>query len=144
MTIINGDIAHLERQIESLAMELSRVRLQWGEERRIGRIADESRIELQRKAFATVIELTAERDDLAYQLKITQEKGRCQCADDDACAFAKERDALRVAAQSALDALEQIDSLAQVPPNLNGNSTLLQSHSYALPSIPSFHEPSTL
>ena len=36
----------------------------------------------------------AERDDLKHQLKVAQEGWRCECSTDDACRFAKERDAL--------------------------------------------------
>ena len=42
-----------------------------------------------------ITELENERDTLRHELKVAQEGWRCECSTDDACRFARERDALR-------------------------------------------------
>ena len=49
---------------------------------------------LERKSDA-VQRLWKERDNLRHELKVAQEGWRCECSTDDACRFARERDALR-------------------------------------------------
>jgi len=36
-----------------------------------------------------------EIDDLKYELSVSREAQQCECSSDDACRFARERDALR-------------------------------------------------
>lgn len=57
------------------------------------RIAElERESETHAKAYGLAI---VERDNLRYELKVAQEGWRCECSTDDACRFARERDALR-------------------------------------------------
>jgi len=57
------------------------------------RIADlERESETHAKAYGLAI---VERDNLRHELKVAQEGWRCECSTDDACRFARERDALR-------------------------------------------------
>ena len=48
--------------------------------------------ETHAKAYGLAI---VERDNLRHELKVAQEGWRCECSTDDACRFARERDALR-------------------------------------------------
>ena len=48
--------------------------------------------ETHSKAYGFAI---VERDNLRHELKVAQEGWRCECSTDDACRFARERDALR-------------------------------------------------
>ena len=48
--------------------------------------------ETHAKAYGLAI---VERDNLRHELKTAQEGWRCECSTDDACRFARERDALR-------------------------------------------------
>ncbi len=57
------------------------------------RIAElERESETHAKAYGLAI---VERDNLRHELKTAQEGWRCECSTDDACRFARERDALR-------------------------------------------------
>ena len=57
------------------------------------RIAElERESETHAKAYGLAI---VERDNLHHELKVAQEGWRCECSTDDACRFARERDALR-------------------------------------------------
>ena len=57
------------------------------------RIAElERESETHSKAYGLAI---VERDNLRHELKTAQEGWRCECSTDDACRFARERDALR-------------------------------------------------
>ena len=57
------------------------------------RIAElERESETHAKAYGLAI---VERDNLRHELKVAQEGWRCECSTDDACRFARERDALR-------------------------------------------------
>ena len=57
------------------------------------RIAElERESETHSKAYGLAI---VERDNLRHELKVAQEGWRCECSTDDACRFARERDALR-------------------------------------------------
>ena len=57
------------------------------------RIAElERESETHSKAYGLAI---VERDNLHHELKVAQEGWRCECSTDDACRFARERDALR-------------------------------------------------
>ena len=69
------------------------------------RIADlERESETHAKAYGLAI---VERDNLRYELKVAQEGWRCECSTDDACRFARERDALR-AELAAIAAIEPV------------------------------------
>ena len=66
------------------------------------RIAElERESETHAKAYGLAI---VERDNLRHELKVAQEGWRCECSTDDACRFARERDALR----AELDAAEPV------------------------------------
>ena len=57
------------------------------------RIAElERESETHSKAYGLAI---VERDNLRHELETAQEGWRCECSTDDACRFARERDALR-------------------------------------------------
>ena len=72
------------------------------------RIAElERESETHAKAYGLAI---VERDNLRHELKTAQEGWRCECSTDDACRFARERDALR--AQLAEIAATEPESLA--------------------------------
>ena len=60
--------------------------------------------ETHAKAYGLAI---VERDNLRHELKTAQEGWRCECSIDDACRFARERDALR-AELAAIDAAEPV------------------------------------
>lgn len=60
------------------------------QEERIAKLERES--ETHSKAYGLAI---VERDNLRHELKTAQEGWRCECSTDDACRFARERDALR-------------------------------------------------
>ena len=60
--------------------------------------------ETHSKAYGLAI---VERDNLRHELKVAQEGWRCECSTDDACRFARERDALR-AELAAIDAAEPV------------------------------------
>ena len=55
--------------------------------------------ETHAKAYGLAI---VERDNLRHELKTAQEGWRCECSTDDACRFARERDALRAELADAL------------------------------------------
>lgn len=57
---------------------------------RIAELERESETHSKAYGFAIV-----ERDNLRHELKVAQEGWRCECSTDDACRFARERDALR-------------------------------------------------
>ena len=59
--------------------------------------------ETHAKAYGLAI---VERDNLRHELKTAQEGWRCECSTDDACRFARERDALRA----------QLDAIAAAEP----------------------------
>ena len=64
------------------------------------RIAElERESETHSKAYGLAI---VERDNLRHELKTAQEGWRCECSTDDACRFARERDALRAQLADAL------------------------------------------
>ncbi len=68
------------------------------------RIAElERESETHSKAYGLAI---VERDNLRHELKTAQEGWRCECSTDDACRFARERDALRA----------QLDAIAATEP----------------------------
>ena len=78
------------------------------------RIAElERESETHAKAYGLAI---VERDNLRHELKTAQEGWRCECSTDDACRFARERDALRAelaeiaAAEPVMFAYEYSDS----------------------------------
>ena len=60
--------------------------------------------ETHAKAYGLAI---VERDNLRHELKTAQEGWRCECSTDDACRFARERDALR-AQLAAIAATEPV------------------------------------
>ena len=69
------------------------------------RIAElERESETHSKAYGLAI---VERDNLRHELKTAQEGWRCECSTDDACRFARERDALR-AQLAAIAATEPV------------------------------------
>ena len=87
------------------------------------RIAElERESETHSKAYGLAI---VERDNLRHELKTAQEGWRCECSTDDACRFARERDALR-AQLAAIAATEPVawfafaDSNGPVPLELFG------------------------
>ena len=55
--------------------------------------------ETHSKAYGLAI---VERDNLRHELQVAQEGWRCECSTDDACKFARERDALRAQLADAL------------------------------------------
>ena len=59
--------------------------------------------ETHSKAYGLAI---VERDNLHHELKVAQEGWRCECSTDDACRFARERDALRAELAELAEALE--------------------------------------
>ena len=68
------------------------------------RIAElERESETHAKAYGLAI---VERDNLRHELKTAQEGWRCECSTDDACRFARERDALRAELAELAEALE--------------------------------------
>ena len=68
------------------------------------RIAElERESETHSKAYGLAI---VERDNLRHELKTAQEGWRCECSTDDACRFARERDALRAELAELAEALE--------------------------------------
>ena len=70
------------------------------------RIAElERESETHAKAYGLAI---VERDNLRHELKTAQEGWRCECSTDDACRFARERDALR----SQLAEIEKAEPVA--------------------------------
>ena len=72
------------------------------------RIAElERESETHAKAYGLAI---VERDNLRHELKTAQEGWRCECSTDDACRFARERDALR-AQLAAIAATEPVAAL---------------------------------
>ena len=78
--------------------------------------------ETHSKAYGLAI---VERDNLRHELETAQEGWRCECSTDDACRFARERDALR-AQLAAIAATEPVawfafaDSNGPVPLELFG------------------------
>ena len=65
-------------------------KLERSQAERIAELERES--ETHAKAYGLAI---VERDNLHHELKVAQEGWRCECSTDDACRFARERDALR-------------------------------------------------
>ena len=77
------------------------------------RIAElERESETHSKAYGLAI---VERDNLRHELKVAQEGWRCECSTDDACRFARERDALR-AQLEAIAATEPVAWMVQFSP----------------------------
>ena len=72
--------------------------------------------ETHSKAYGLAI---VERDNLRHELKTAQEGWRCECSTDDACRFARERDALR-AALAAIDAAEPVLVVEKEPDYWSG------------------------
>ena len=63
-------------------------KLEQSQAERIAELERES--ETHSKAYGLAI---VERDNLRHELKVAQEGWRCECSTDDACRFARERDA---------------------------------------------------
>ena len=81
------------------------------------RIAElERESETHAKAYGLAI---VERDNLRHELKTAQEGWRCECSTDDACRFARERDALR-AELAAIDAAEPVLVVEKEPDYWSG------------------------
>ena len=81
------------------------------------RIAElERESETHAKAYGLAI---VERDNLRHELKVAQEGWRCECSTDDACRFARERDALR-AELAAIDAAEPVLVVEKEPDYWSG------------------------
>ena len=81
------------------------------------RIAElERESETHSKAYGLAI---VERDNLRHELKVAQEGWRCECSTDDACRFARERDALR-AELAAIDAAEPVLVVEKEPDYWSG------------------------
>ena len=74
---------------ESSGWDVAR-KLEQSQAERIAELERES--ETHSKAYGLAI---VERDNLRHELKVAQEGWRCECSTDDACRFARERDALR-------------------------------------------------
>ena len=72
-------------------------KLERSQAERIAELERES--ETHSKAYGLAI---VERDNLRHELKVAQEGWRCECSTDDACRFARERDALRAQLADAL------------------------------------------
>lgn len=83
------------------------------QEERIAELERES--ETHAKAYGLAI---VERDNLRHELKTAQEGWRCECSTDDACRFARERDALRaqLAAIAATEPVAWIDEYGNAFP----------------------------
>ena len=77
-------------------------KLERSQAERIAELERES--ETNAKAYGLAI---VKRDNLRHELKVAQEGWRCECSTDDACRFARERDALR-------DELAEIDAAEPV------------------------------
>ena len=81
------------------------------------RIAElERESETHSKAYGLAI---VERDNLRHELETAQEGWRCECSTDDACRFARERDALR-AELAAIDAAEPVLVVEKEPDYWSG------------------------
>lgn len=79
------------------------------------RIADlERESETHAKAYGLAI---VERDNLRHELKTAQEGWRCECSTDDACRFARERDALRAELAELAEVLESIIAMENTESN---------------------------
>ena len=85
---------------ESSGWDVAR-KLEQSQAERIAELERES--ETHSKAYGLAI---VERDNLRHELKTAQEGWRCECSTDDACRFARERDALRA----------QLDAIAAAEP----------------------------
>ena len=72
--------------------------------------------ETHSKAYGLAI---VERDNLRHELKTAQEGWRCECSTDDACRFARERDALR-AQLAAIAAAEPVLVVEKEPDYWSG------------------------
>ena len=72
--------------------------------------------ETHAKAYGLAI---VERDNLRHELETAQEGWRCECSTDDACRFARERDALR-AELAAIDAAEPVLVVEKEPDYWSG------------------------
>ena len=64
--------------------------------------------ETHAKAYGLAV---VERNNLRHELKTAQEGWRCECSTDDACRFARERDALRDELAELVEALEKLARL---------------------------------
>ena len=87
---------------ESSGWDVAR-KLEQSQAERIAELERES--ETHSKAYGLAI---VERDNLRHELKTAQEGWRCECSTDDACRFARERDALR----SQLAEIEKAEPVA--------------------------------
>ncbi len=72
------------------------------------------------KAYGLAI---VERDNLRHELKTAQEGWRCECSTDDACRFARERDALR----AQLDAIAATEPVGKVEIAHDMNDAFMRS-----------------
>ena len=88
----DGDQVDMARQAQRLAANALQSQAE-----RIKELERES--ETHAKAYGLAI---VERDNLRHELKTAQEGWRCECSTDDACRFARERDALRAQLADAL------------------------------------------
>ncbi len=91
--------ARLDRQCVTAMYEMEQALQSQAE--RIAELERES--ETHSKAYGLAI---VERDNLRHELKVAQEGWRCECSTDDACRFARERDALRAELAELVEALE--------------------------------------
>ena len=89
-------------------------KLEQSQAERIAELERES--ETHAKAYGLAI---VERDNLRHELKTAQEGWRCECSTDDACRFARERDALR-AELAAIDAAEPVLVVEKEPDYWSG------------------------
>ena len=107
----DGDQVDMARQAQRLAANALQSQAE-----RIAELERES--ETHSKAYGLAI---VERDNLRHELKTAQEGWRCECSTDDACRFARERDALR-AQLAAISATEPVHYEFQWtnPGNLTG------------------------
>ena len=88
------------------------------------RIAElERESETHAKAYGLAI---VERDNLRHELKVAHEGWRCECSTDDACRFARERDALR----AQLDAIAATEPVAWI--DEYGNTFPLAARQYSI------------
>ena len=95
------------------------------------RIAElERESETHAKAYGLAI---VERDNLRHELKTAQEGWRCECSTDDACRFARERDALR-AQLAAIAATEPVLIVEKEPDYWSGGHFHEGSKSHIKPT----------
>ena len=98
---------------ESSGWDVAR-KLEQSQAERIAELERES--ETHSKAYGLAI---VERDNLRHELKVAQEGWRCECSTDDACRFARERDALR-AQLAAIAATEPVLVVEKEPDYWSG------------------------